>query len=85
MGGSGHSRVLFELLVECKRFGKKQKDGSYILVMHEDELARRSGLSLGTVNRELGKLKARKVLKIDHKQFIVKDLGSLEKELGYGL
>src|SRR3989344_1674180 len=84
-GGSGHSRVLFELLVECKRFGKKQKDGSYILVMHEDELARRSGLSLGTVNRELGKLKARKVLKIDHKQFIVKDLGSLEKELGYGL
>lgn len=85
MGGSARSRVLFELIIECARFGKQQKDGSYILVMHEDELARRSGLSRGTVNRELGKLKARKMLKIDHKQLIVKDLGRLEKELGTGL
>lgn len=85
MGGGAHSRILFELLVECKRFGKKQNDGSYVLVMHEDELARRSGLSRETVNRELGKLKARKLLEVDHRQLIVKDLGSLEQELGSGL
>lgn len=85
MGGSGRSRVLFELIVECKRFGKQQKDGSYILTMHEDELARRSGLSRETINRELAKLKTMKLLDITHKEFIIKDLKRLEKELGSGL
>ena len=85
MGGSGRSRVLFELIVECKRFGKKQEDGSYILTMHEDELARRSGLSRETINRQLAKLKIMKLLDITHKEFIIKDLKQLEKELGSGL
>lgn len=85
MGGSGHSRVLFELLVECKRFGKLQKNGLYILSMHEDELARRSGLSRETINRELVKLKTLKIINITHKEIIIKNLKRLEAELGSGL
>ncbi len=85
MGGSGHSRVLFELLVECKRFGKLQTDGSYLLMMHEDELARNAGLSRETLNREIVKLKSLKLIDITHKEIIIKDLKRLEEELGSGL
>lgn len=85
MGGNGRSRVLFELLVECKRFGKLQKNGSYILTMHEDELARRSGLSRETINRELSKLRTKKIIDITHKEIIIKNIKRLEKELGSGL
>jgi hypothetical protein len=48
-GGSA-SRVVYELIVECERFGNKQVNGSYNLFMHEDELARRAGLSRETVS-----------------------------------
>lgn len=85
MGGSGHSRVLFELLIECKQFGVLQKDGSYILSLHEDELARRAGLSRETINRELAKLKAQNIIMITHKEIIINNLKQLERELGSGL
>lgn len=85
MGGSARSRVVFELVIECKRFGEHQKDGSYLLVVHEDELARRAGLSRETVNRELGKLKATGLIGVSHKDMIVNNLDKLEEELGEGL
>jgi CRP-like cAMP-binding protein len=85
MGGTGRSRVLFEIILECKRFGKQQKNGSFILTMHEDELARRSGLSRETINREVSKLKTMKIIDITHKEIIIKNLKRLEKELGSGL
>lgn len=85
MGGNGRSRVIFELFVECERFGKLQTDGSFILSLHENELARRAGLSRETINRELSKLKKMKVIDITHKEIIIKNLKQLEKELGSGL
>jgi CRP-like cAMP-binding protein len=85
MGGSGRSRVLFELIVECKRFGKLQKNGSYVLEIHENELARRSGLSRETVNRELSKLKVVKLIGVTHKEISIKNLKQLKAELGDGL
>jgi CRP-like cAMP-binding protein len=85
MGGSAASRVIFELVIECKRFGDKMSDGTYALRVHEDELARRAGLSRETVNRELGKLKTSGLLRVSHKDLIVTDLNRLEAELGEGL
>lgn len=82
MGGSGQSRVLFELALECKRFGVKQKDGSYLLDLHEEQLANRSGLSRETVNRELVKLKNRQLIKIFHKHLVIFDLQKIEDILG---
>ena len=85
MGGSARSRVVFELVIECKRFGELRKDDSYALSVHEDELARRAGLSRETVNRELGKLKIMKLIDVSHKDIIVNNLDKLEEELGEGL
>ncbi len=82
MGGTAHSRVVFELLTEAKRFGKQRPDGAYLLHIHEDELARRAGLSRETVNRELSKLKSDGLLDVDHTDLSVKDLARLELALG---
>lgn len=82
MGGSGHSRVLFELVLECKRFGKAQIDGSCVLSMHEDELARRAGLSRETISHELIKLENMKIIDVTHREIIIKNMKQLEETLG---
>lgn len=82
MGGSAHSRVLFELIIECHRFGELQEDESYLLTFNESELAQRAGLSRETVNRELSKLKSNKLLSHHGKNLIVKSVKSLQEELG---
>jgi CRP-like cAMP-binding protein len=81
MGGSAYSRAMFELVNTCKRFGKLQSDGSYIIEIHENELARRTGLTRETFNRELRKLKEQGTLRREHGQLIIKDLKLLEKRL----
>ena len=43
MGGTARSRLLFELINEAKRFGGRDKTGSYVLKMSESELGARSG------------------------------------------
>ncbi len=85
MASSGYIRVLFELTVECKRFCKKQKDGSLILAMSENELAKRSGLSRETVSHELNKLKKNGLVEIGRKDIIIKDFCKIEDELGTNL
>ena len=85
MGGSARSRLLFELITECQRFATRSENGSYALQVHEDELARRAGLSRETVNRELGKLKTANLLTVSHKDLVVMSLERLKAELGEGL
>lgn len=85
MGGGGKRRVLYELVIECKRFGNRQADGTYILNMHEDELAHRAGLARETVNRELVKLKQQQLLDVNRHDLIIKDLVGIENLIGTGL
>ena len=82
MGGTARSRLVFELMIECQRFGIRQDNGSYLLTLHEDELARRSGMSRETVNRELSKLKAEAVVGMRRHDLIVKDLHRLQQLIG---
>ena len=82
MGGTARTRVAYELLIECKRFGERQSGNAYLVNIHEEELARRAGLSRETVNRELGKLKHDKLLKVSHKRLLIQDLTLLEQALG---
>jgi CRP-like cAMP-binding protein len=56
MRGSLRSRVLFELLIEARRSGDAQADGSYVINVNETELAERAGLSRETISRELAKV-----------------------------
>lgn len=81
MSGRSINRVTFELITQCKRFGVKERDGSYLLDMHEHELANRAGLSRETVNRMLRILKRYNLVAINHKMLIVRDLQGLEDRL----
>jgi CRP-like cAMP-binding protein len=56
MTGNAKSRLLYELLVEAKRFGQKQPDGATLITITEGDMAARAGLSRETVSREVQKL-----------------------------
>lgn len=85
MGGSARSRLLFELITECRRFGKIRRDGSYLISMNETEIGSRAGLSRETVSRETNELKKLGLIDVERQGIIVKKIKSLEKELGSGL
>lgn len=82
MSGSAKSRLLYELIIECRRFGKKHDDGSYLLETSEVDLAARSGLSRETISREMNKIKKDGLVSMDKKGITVKDLAALEKKIG---
>ncbi len=82
MSGVTYNRVMFELIAQAKRLGIKQTDGSYLLNMHEDELAQRAGLTRETVNREVGKLKRLGLVEVNHRRISIKNLDKLESLLG---
>lgn len=85
MGGTARSRLVFELLIECRRFGIRQANQSYRLTIHEEELARRAGMSRETVNRELGKLKDEGFVGMQRHDLIVRNLDGLQQLLGENL
>jgi CRP-like cAMP-binding protein len=83
MGGSATHRVIYELLIEARRFGKEQPDGSHELTITERELANRAGLSRETVSRELRALSDQ--VTIHRQSILVKDISTLEEKLGDNL
>lgn len=82
MAGSARSRLMYELLIECRRFGKKVSDNTYRLNVYESDLAAYSGLARETVSRELSHLKDKGIIEVSHGQILLKDLKQLEKLLG---
>ena len=82
MGGSARSRLLYELIVECKRFGKKLPNSSYRIKINEAEIGARAGLARETVSREMKVLKQKKLISVDRLGIILKDLDLLERQLG---
>lgn len=82
MSGTAKSRLIYELLIECKRFGAKNSKGAYILDTNETDIAARSGLSRETVSREMHKLKKQGLVSVTRSGVTVKDLVELEKILG---
>lgn len=81
MSGTARSRLIYELIIECRRFGEKQKNGSYILKANETDFAARSGLSRETVSRELTKLKTAGWVQAG-KNITIKNIALLENALG---
>jgi len=78
MSGSAKSRLLNELLIEARRFGAKQPDGSYKLQVNEQGIAARAGLTRETVNREMKKLKTSNLVNVESNCIVINDLESLE-------
>ena len=82
MSSSAKRRLLYELVIECRRSGDENKDGSYKLDINEVDLAARSGLSRETVSREMHKLKAEDLVSISSQGVRVNNLEALEKKIG---
>jgi CRP/FNR family transcriptional regulator len=84
MSGSARSRLLYEIIIECRRFGEKDSSGSgYLIKVSESDLAARAGLSRETISREMSKLKQRGIVELGKDGLVVKDLEAIEKKLGY--
>lgn len=82
MASSAKGRLMFELLIEGKRFGKKQPDGSCVLEMNEKSLGARAGLSRETVSREMSKLVRDGLVTVKPSQITIKDLMEFEEKFG---
>lgn len=82
MSGTAKSRLIYELIIECRRFGKRQQNGSYMLETSEVDIAARSGLSRETVNREMHKLKGKGLAVVERNRIVIADLAALESAHG---
>lgn len=85
MSGSARSRLLYELIIECRRFGEADKANHYTLAVSEIDLAARSGLSRETVSREMKKMKQDGLVSVSPKGIVVTDMQAIEKKLGLSL
>lgn len=81
MGSSAAHRLLFEIVIACRRFGELRPDGAYTLRLKEVELAARAGLTRETVNRQMRALKQDKLVEVTPHALIIKNIDSLEKRL----
>jgi len=80
MASSAKRRLMFELLVACKRYGKQTKHG-FTLAMTETELAARAGLTRETVSREMKKLTNDSLVTIGSSNITIPDIDKYEIEL----
>jgi CRP-like cAMP-binding protein len=82
MAGSARSRLLYELIIECKRFNEQTEGDVRTVAVSEGDLAARAGLSRETVSREMQKLIKQGLVDIKTQKIIVHDLKKLEEKLG---
>lgn len=81
MGGSAKGRLMYEILTECQRFGKRQPNGSCMITITETELAARTGLSRETVSREVRKLIDEELLTIGGGKITIQNMEHFEARL----
>lgn len=82
MGGSAKGRLMYEILIECRRFGEYGPDGRCVITITETELAARAGLSRETVSRETRKLIDENLLTIGTGKITIPKMGDFEHKLG---
>lgn len=84
MAGNARSRVLYEILIECRRFGQPRGHGLAISLT-ESDIAAHAGLARETVSREIRKLKDEGLISVVKNEILVNDLdqlaGSVTREL----
>lgn len=79
MSGDAYERLITELLIYAKRFGKGQL--TMEVTISEKDLAIQAGLTRETVSREMKILKEKGLIGFDNHQLIIKDILALESEL----
>jgi CRP-like cAMP-binding protein len=76
MAGTARSRLLYELLIEGRRFGRQTATGT-IIPANETDLSARAGLARETVSREIAKLKRENIITVGKDGIIITDLNRL--------
>lgn len=82
MAGSAKARLMFEVLLACRRYGEANDKGGCTIALNESDLAARAGLSRETVSREMRKLDTEKLLKLASGKITVHDVSAFEEKLG---
>jgi CRP-like cAMP-binding protein len=80
MAGTARSRVLYELLIESRRFGEPRGRGIAI-ALTEGDVAARAGLARETVSREIRKLKDDGLISVIKNDIFVNDLDRLAESV----
>lgn len=80
MSGSVKSRLMYEIVIECSRFGECDKNGNCTIRLNESDLASRAGLSRETVSREIHKLSEEKLLKLANGKIIIFDFEGFQSK-----
>lgn len=82
MTGSAQSKLIIELIVLARRFGKKLNKSTRIeLKLTERDLGSQSGIARETVSREMKKLKQKGLVNFQKNMITIKDLELLEEQL----
>ena len=87
MAGSAYARLLTELIIQTKRFGRKitikdnKRNDSREVMINEIEMASQTGLTRETVSRAMKVLKKKGLVTFSQNHLIVISLEDLEKEL----
>lgn len=77
MAGNAKSRVMYELSMECSRFGDPRQSEPQQLHITEIDIAARSGLSRETVSREMRKLKEQGLVTIEQRRIIIQNIAAI--------
>ncbi len=81
MSGEAYTRIVAELLIAAKRFGKTV-DNTVQLNIAEKDIANQAGMARETVSREIKILKDKGLVTLDKNLLTIKNIGDLEMELG---
>ncbi len=82
MSGTAYSRVIHELIIECRRFGQRAGEG-YHVDLNESDIAERAGLSRESVNRAMRQLKLDGLISIKAGMIEITDFQRLESAFGH--
>lgn len=81
MSGEAYARVITELLISAKRFGKFISKKSVKLNISEVDMANLTGMARETVSREIKILKDKNLVNFSKSTLTIDDLEKLEEEL----
>lgn len=81
MSGEAYTRLITELLILTKRFGKKNANGELVLTVTEKDLGTQIGMTRETVSREMKRLKENNIISFSSGQITISDINKLEDQL----
>jgi CRP/FNR family transcriptional regulator len=80
MAGSARSRILYEILIQGRRFGV-ERAGGIAIPANEGDIGSQAGLARETVNREINKLKRDGYITVDQNEIFIKDMNLLAESI----